>query len=273
MLVAALYPVFFTGTHGRGAILGFVAGLVAIATSSRQRLITWSIYGAAIFGLLLIIAPMTPEPDGAGPPLDPVVQISRVIASDYPDLAVRLLKWRAGGKLTGGYRGEVDNLYGARDTAGWRKAIWRNAIHSLKTTSLQLMGQGEGTSIGDLTPDGQDIHTPHNISIYCIYYTGYLGLAIFFLMLFVMWLAGIHVDDPVLRTLYSATFWCTLMVAITGNFLESPIGAVPFYLWQGVLLGLDQRLTTNAKQARKLRAEMEHQQRARQSRSQDLVPA
>ncbi len=259
LLILCLYPVFFAGTHGRGTMLGLCAGIVAIAASSRARMIRWGLYGGGFLLVMTIVGPFTPGTQEGAPPLDPLVQIARVVASNHPDFAIKLIKWRLGGRIIPAYSGEIDNLINARGTAHWRQEIWTGAIKSLNTTELQLLGQGEAKSLGDFTTDGQDIHTPHNISIYCIYYTGYLGLAIFFLMLFAMWLAGTRVEDPLLRTLYSSVFWCTLLVAITGNYLETPFGAIPFYLLEGVLIGLDQKMAAYARYQRQLTAVEEPQ--------------
>jgi len=276
ILALNLFPVFFGGTHGRSGTLALAGGIIAVALSSRKQLVSWSIFGSAAFMLLMLIGPKIPGPAGGAPPLDPVVQIARIVASDHPDFAIKMVKWRTGGAVTGPYQDEIDNLINARGTAAWRQEIWRRAVGSLKTTTLQLLGKGEGISIQDLTPDGQDIHSPHNITIYCIYYTGYIGMMIFGLLLFAMWRAGRMLEHPVLRRLYSAAFWCTLMGAITGNCLETPFGAIPFYLFQGVVIGLDQKLAAEARHARRLWAQAERDRSRRvddNGSTERLVPA
>lgn len=256
VLLLCLYPSFFVSTHGRGTMTGLIAGLIAIAVASRQRFVRSCLIAAGVTGILIIVGPMIPGPHGGGPPLDPVVQIARVIASDHPDFAVKLIKWRQGGTISGSYRDEVDNLTGARGTASWRQEIWRNALKSLKTPYLKLVGQGQASSMAEFTPDGQVIRTPHNIAIYAIYYTGYIGLTIFFLMLFAIWRTGTLMESPVLRVVYSSSCWCTLLVAISGNVLETPTGAIPFYLFQGVIIGLDRKMKADRMRLQLLSAEM-----------------
>lgn len=254
LLLISGYPLFFGGTHGRGSMLGFVAGLVAVSLASWSRFLQWSTIGISLATLMMFIGPLIPGPQGGGPPLDPLVQISRVIASDHPNLAMKIIKWRLGGKTTGGYEDELHNLQGARGTAAWRQGIWQNAMKSLNTNTLLAMGQGEATSLADVTPDGQDIHTPHNISIYCIYYTGWIGLLIFFLFLFGLWSTGQHFRSRELNGLFAGIFWCSLMIAITGNFLETPFGAIPTYLLFGLVIGMDRRVVAIAKRSRWLAA-------------------
>jgi hypothetical protein len=239
LLLICTYQVFFGSHHGRGALLGLLAGILAIALSSWSRFVRFCMGAAGALILLMFVGPLIPAPSGGGPPLDPVVQVARVIASEHPDAAIRMIKWRANGKLTGEYADEMDNLIGARDTAMWREQIWKNAMHKLNTPSLRLMGNGEAMSLQDLTPDGQDIHTPHNISIYAIYYTGWVGLGTFFFLMFALWREAQHLVDPRLRVLALATIWSSLLITLTGNFMEAPFGAIPFYLLVGVIIGLD----------------------------------
>lgn len=260
LLPLSLYPVFFAGSHGRGTMLGLVAGIIAIAASSPARLLRWGMLAIAFLMVMFVVGPLIPSAGEQAPPLDPVVQAARIIASNHPNFAIKMIKWRLGGRVIKGYQAELDNLVNARGTAEWRQKLWSGAIKSLNTTELQLLGQGEGKSLAGFVPDGQDIHTPHNISIYCIFYTGYIGLAIFFLMLFGMWLTGTRMEDPLLRVLYSSIFWCTLLVAITGNYLETPFGAIPFYLLQGVLIGLDQKIAAYARHVRQMAAEAEYEE-------------
>jgi hypothetical protein len=256
-LLINLYSNMFMGTHGRGTMLGMLAGMGAIAASSRETMVKWCMTGGALIAVLLLVGPYIPGPSGGGPPLDPVVQVARVLASDHPDLAIKLIKWRSGNVTSGGYADELDNLMTARGTAGWREAIWTNAIASLRTMPLKLLGQGEASSLAGLTPDGQDIHTPHNISIYCIYYTGYVGLGIFLLFVYAMWFTGTELKNPRLRAVYSASFWSTLLVAMTGNFLETPFGAVPTYLLLGLIVGVDRKLFAEEKLRLRREAELE----------------
>jgi hypothetical protein len=274
LLALCLFPVFYAGTHGRSGVIGLFGGMLAIAVSSRKQLIEWSIWGGAAFVVLMLVGPRIPGPAGGAPPLDPVVEIARVVASDHPDLAIRIVKWRAGRTVTGAYRDEIDNITNVRGTAAWRQIIWRRAIGSLNTPTLQLLGKGEGISIQDLTPDGQDIRSPHNIAIYCLYYTGYVGLAIFGLLFFAMWNTGTMLEHPVLRRLYSASFWSMLLLAITGNCLETPFGAIPFYLFQGVVIGLGQKLAAEARYVRLWNlAERERSRNTDDRDAQPLVPA
>jgi hypothetical protein len=256
-LIITIFPIFFHGTHGRGSVLGLLAGIIATLLSNPARLLRWGMASLGAVIVLFFVGPLIPGPSGGAPPLDPVVQVARIIASDHPNTAIRIIKWRVHGKVTGAYLDELDNLIGARGTASWRQVIWKNAMRSLNTPTKLAMGQGEATSLAGMTPDGQDIHTPHNITIYCIYYTGWVGMFIFFLLIFAIWNTGMHLGFAEMRALYSAVFWSTLLVAITGNCLETPFGAIPLYLLLGVIVGIDRRMVAIVKQARRMAANPE----------------
>ena len=101
------------------------------------------------------------------------------------------------------------------------------------------MGQGAGASLQDLTPDNQEIHTPHNFMIFCIYYEGYAGLAVFCVFLFFLLGEISLVADPPLRNMLRSIYWSTLVIAIMGNCFEGPMGAIPFYLLCGVCIGVN----------------------------------
>ena len=275
-LVLALIPVFFTGLHGRGTVLGLVAGVVAVAASSWKRLMQSIVIGIGGTMLMFVVGPLIPGPNGGAPPLDPVVQVAR--SSWRPVNRILQFASSSGGRADAspGVTGESWTIFSmpAERQCGVSPSGEMPSMSS-RPPSLRLLGKGEAVSIADLTPDGADIHTPHNITIYCIYYTGYIGLAIFFLMLAAIWYRGTQLNFRTLRTLYSASFWCTLLVAVTGNFLEAPFGAIPFYLLQGVLIGLDQKMTAEARYARRVQAEWEREEwaQAEAERIERLTPA
>jgi hypothetical protein len=238
LLAVTIFPVFFRGAHGhRSWMLGLVVGLIAIAIAKPERLVRWIIITLTATVVLLIVGPLIPGPEGTAPPLDPVVQLGRAVSGNAPDLAVRIVKWR-------GYPTEAESIRSDAGTAEWRKAIWSGAIRSMNTFPLQMLGRGEGVSIGDLTPDGQDIHTPHNILIYSLLYTGWVGLIIFSLLLVALFREAYRLTNPDLRALSLAIILAVTEMTISGNLLETPFGAIPFYLICGVAFGLGRRKAT-----------------------------
>ena len=235
LLAVSMLPDFFQGAHGhRSWVLGLLAGLISIAASKPKLFLKWVMISLGGFTVLMFVGPLIPGPEGSSPPLDPVVQIAHILASHDPNLAIKIVKWRH-------YGNEVSSIKDEEGTAVWRKAIWQGALNSLNTLELQVMGIGEGVSLQGITPDGQDIHTPHNISIYCLYYTGWIGLIIFTFLMFALLHAARQIRNPALRKQLIATILVAIVITMTGNLLEAPFGAIPFYLICGVIIGLGRR--------------------------------
>jgi hypothetical protein len=235
LLAVSIFPDFFQSEHGhRSWVLGLLAGLIAIAASKPKLLLKWAMISFGGLMFLMIVGPLIPGPHGTTPPLDPVVQIAHIVASYNPNLAIRMMKWR-------GYKSEEDAIRLEQGTADWRKTIWAGALHDLKTIDLQLMGEGEGVSLQKIMPNGEDIHTPHNISIYCLYYTGWVGLGIFAFLIFALLHAAWRLRNEALRKQLIATILAVVVITMTGNLLEAPFGAIPFYLICGVAIGIGRR--------------------------------
>jgi hypothetical protein len=229
-----LQPIFLASGHTRAATVGLVAGSAAIMVCSKERAKRWLISISAILIVLFFVGPLIPNfvnPDRA-PPLDPVSPLARLVSTVDFDLAVRMFKAR-------GYKLEAEELIDEAGTAVWRKAIWVNAMKKLNTTSLMLIGEGGGASLQDLTPNGEVIYTPHNFTIFAIYYTGWLGLTIFLFFLLSLQFSAQRLRNPHLRTVAMTMIWTCTLSSTAGNFMEAPFGAITFYLFVGVALGMD----------------------------------
>jgi hypothetical protein len=82
-----------------------------------------------------------------------------------------------------------------------------------------------------------DLRTPHNIFYYALGYSGWLGVAIFFSLqgacAALLWRAY-----KVTGQAWGLAVWASgLTAAFFGNVLETPAGAIPFYLMMGLFLG------------------------------------
>jgi hypothetical protein len=118
----------------------------------------------------------------------------------------------------------------------WWSAIWDSVNED--TTSM-LIGNGYGFPLAGLVPylAGTEIRTPHNIAMYALGYSGWIGLAVFLALqlslMLLAWRAYRRTGQA-----WALAFWCSGLVnAFFGNSLESPLGAVPFYLFLGLALG------------------------------------
>lgn len=229
-------PIFLAASgHTREATIGVIAGVGAIMVTSKERARRWLLRIGVTLIVLFFLGPLVPNfvSPMRAPPLDPVSPVARLISTLDLDLAVRIFKAR-------GYKLEADELTEEAGTATWRKTIWTNAMRSLNTTPLMLMGMGGGASLEKLTPNGEVIYTPHNFTIFAIYYTGWLGLLIFLFFLLALQFKSQSLRDPYLRTMSMAMIWVCTLSATTGNFMETPFGAITFYLFVGLMFGMDQ---------------------------------
>ena len=231
MFPLTMVPMF--SASGRGTILGFLLGLGVVACGSRKRFTFVAAITGSLLLLMMVIGPMIKGSGDRAENFDPVINVAHIIATFDEDAAYKMLLQR-------GYLGAADEMLVAKGTADWRKAIWTNAIKSLDTTWLMALGHGHGADVQDLTPDGQELHTPHNFVIYAIYYTGVIGLIVFSAMIITLFFSSWRIPDPSVRLLQMSHVAMMCMVAFVGNMFETPIAAVPFYLLSGVCLGLEE---------------------------------
>jgi hypothetical protein len=114
----------------------------------------------------------------------------------------------------------------------WWLAIWDSVHSSLQTT---VLGHGYGFPLGDLVPylEGEFIRTPHNEFFFALGYTGWVGVALFFLFQFKI-LRLLMESHRITAEPFGVVLWAAMMVL--GMFFplcETPYGAIPFYLILG----------------------------------------
>jgi len=229
-----MIPIFFSS--GRGAVMGLLIGVFTVAATSLRRFVLVMALMTTLVVLMMIIGPFIEGEEGRAENLHPAINFARLIATFNEDLAYRML-------MDMGYTKAADDMIVAKGTSLWRKQIWENILATLNTTPKQALGHGHGEAITELTPDGQEIHTPHNFVFYALYYTGALGLCVFALMLFALLLASRRIAEPNLRALQTGHIFMMVLVAAVGNMFETPIAAIPFYLLSGIMVGLPLYLT------------------------------
>jgi hypothetical protein len=145
------------------------------------------------------------------------------------------------------FRADVSSMEAAQGSGGtdpqeatfvfrtvWWLAIWDSVHSSLQTT---VLGHGYGFPLGDLVPylEGAFIRTPHNEFFFALGYTGWLGVALFFLFQFGI-LRLLIEAHRVTAEPFGIVLWVAMMVF--GMFFplcETPYGAIPFYLLTGWL--------------------------------------
>jgi hypothetical protein len=229
ILPLSMIPLAFSS--GRGAVLGLIVGVLAIAAMSVRRFFLVMGLMTALFVAMMIIGPAFEGEAGRAENLDPMISVARIIATFDEDAAYRML-------MDMGYTQAADDMIVAKGTSLWRKQIWMNILATLNTTTKQAIGHGHGEPITEMTPDGQEIYTPHNFTFYALYYTGAIGLGVFCFMLFALFLASRKIAEPSIRALQTGHVLMMVIVAAVGNMFETPIAAIPFYLLSGIMIGL-----------------------------------
>jgi hypothetical protein len=151
-----------------------------------------------------------------------------------------LLIGMAGTQVAEGYV-EDEKSMAAAGTVEWRKKWWEGIWNGvLRDTEHSLVGFGYGFALNTLGPhlggEGETTRTPHNIFYYVLGYTGWIGVSLFLaFQLAVAWAlyrAFRQSGQPFGLVLHAVI----LVMALFGNLLETPFGAIPFYLLVGLTI-------------------------------------
>jgi O-antigen ligase len=137
------------------------------------------------------------------------------------------------------------NIESRSGTWEWRTSWWREIWrHVHKRTTHTLFGPGYGYPVWELHPDGTDdfpLRTPHNVVIYALGYTGWVGVALFVLVQAGLF-AALAAAWRATGQCFGICLWVMGVVRSLGdNFFESPHFAIAFF----VLAGLSLALPTN----------------------------
>lgn len=131
-------------------------------------------------------------------------------------------------------------------TIAWRTRWWQeiwDMVHA--QTMIAVIGPGYGYAIWDLHPDGLDgfpLRTPHNVVMYSLGYTGWIGVATFVALQFSLW-GALYRGFRDSGNPFGICLWVICNVrALFDNFFESPQFAITYYLLIGLALALPRRL-------------------------------
>ncbi len=223
MLPAALNAFVLLGVQVRAEWLGFSLALLLWGVLARQlgRIVQLGIIGLLALALALA-ADVRIESHGTHAGEISVANIvGRAISAVNPELA---------NEFTDG-----GTSYGSTVSwrTGWWRAIW-GCVHS--KPAWAVFGPGYGFPIWNFHPEHLRtvIRTPHNVWVYALGYTGWVGVMVFAALQIslglLLWRVARMTRQP-----FGLCLWLmTLAWATFDNFFETPYGAIPFYL----LLGL-----------------------------------
>jgi hypothetical protein len=225
-LVLALNITVTLAMQARATWLGLAVGLLVwgLLTGRLGRVVAMGMAGLAVIGMIEL-AGIQIGVGGRGVSLGEV--LARVVAPIDRELAK---EWSP----------TADR---AADTVEWRQkwwdSIWRSA-HS--TPMLETFGHGYGFDLFSLAPaevragQAEDIRTPHSVFYYALGYTGWVGVALFGLLQFVvlrlLWRSFRMSGQPAGVVLW---FMGMAMACFEAGF-EAPYKAVPFYLLVGMAM-------------------------------------
>ena len=124
------------------------------------------------------------------------------------------------------------------DTVSWRTKWWENLIELTHADPVSVIfGMGYGYPIWMHNYFDTDFNpTPHNIFIYVLVYTGWLGVLLFYLL-------QICIGSQLWRAFrlsgqaFGICFWALMLVwAHFDNRMEAPFGAIPYYVLAGMAI-------------------------------------
>src|SRR6266478_3764718 len=232
------------GMQIRTEWLAFGIGVLvwSVITKKATRLLKASAIVAAMLGMMYLTDFSLPSPEGRSEGNFSVRQLAdRATAVFHADLS---------DESAAAGLGRTDSQ---EATFVWRTvwwvAIW-NSAH--EDAHAAVLGHGYGFPLGDLVPylEGQFIRTPHNEFFFALGYTGWIGVALFFLFQIeifrLLWKVNRATGEP-----FGVPYWVGMMTY--GMFFplgESPYGAIPFYLitgWIAARIVFDEQLTQDQK--------------------------
>jgi hypothetical protein len=227
MWFPALLNIFvMAGVQVRAEWFGFMVAFTALSMLGK----TFSRF-AIVIGLVIMLTGIglffdvkLPGTAGRGGEVSVQGIVGRMLAPFDPQLA---------GKY-------VEGAEGLGGTADWRKrwweAIWKN--NNSGPTVKRFLGEGYGWEITDVVDHVEDtnVRTPHNIFFYALGYGGWCGIAAFLgfqgTLAWCLYRCYKLTGQP-----FGMSFWIlALVMALLGNQLEAPFGAIPYYLLVGMSL-------------------------------------
>lgn len=213
------------GVQVRAEWLGFGLAVACFAVLSGQ-VRRFAVIAATLVGLLVVSALFDlrlPGLEGRGGEVSARGVVGRALAAVSPELA----------------SGLIEDAESFRGTVEWRQEFWSAIWRDIHQTSDRkfFLGNGYGYPIAELvTHVDEVVRTPHNVSLYALVYGGWIGLVAFaafqLSLLVALWMVHRRGFGP-----FGVCFWLLgLSLASFGNLLETPFGAIPFYLLCGVSL-------------------------------------
>lgn len=220
--VFALNLLVFWFAQSRADWFAFVVGFTVWIIVNRQYLFFLRFAGAAV--VVLVILGWAGIELEAAKNMELSVQslVARLVAPINLDLAYQLVG---------------DPAFRFAGTFSWRTNWW-NEIFQIVHVNWQtaLFGLGYGYPLSSLIGYSDQVRSPHNIWFFLLAYGGWLAVAIylaFHVNLFrLLWKAFRHSGVA-----FGVAIWLAAMInGLSGNYFETPHGAIPLYIILGTQL-------------------------------------
>jgi hypothetical protein len=214
------------GVQVRAEWVAFVAAISVWAILSRRimQLFAFTMVVVLLLGVGLLFDIRLPGVSSRGGEISVQGIVGRSVAIVSPSLAARFVD------------PSVFEAFGG--TIQWREDWWHAIWLSINEggTAMRFFGHGYGYPLASLSNVGTDIRTPHSIFFFALGYGGWCGVAVFFFfqmsLLYALYRAYLITGQP-----FGIVFWVyQLSVSQFGPYLESPTGAIPFFLIVGICI-------------------------------------
>lgn len=213
------------GVQVRAEWLGFGLAIACFAVLAGQvrRFATIALVLVGLLGVSALLDLRLPGLEGRGGEVSARGVVGRALATLSPDLA----------------SGLIDDAASFKGTVEWRQEFWNAIWRDINQTTDRkfFLGNGYGFPIAELvTHVDEVVRTPHNVALYALVYGGWIGLTTFVAfqlsLLAAAWVVYRRGHGP-----FGLCYWLLgLSLASFGNLLETPFGAIPFYLLCGIAL-------------------------------------
>ncbi len=225
---------------GRAALLGVIGGFGILALRpKRLRFVAHlSVICLIAIAVWVTFSGVLPDLGGRTGRATPTLIWARLVTIVDPGEAALMVQ---------GTDADVSALITDAGDADWRRDLWRATIDSLSTTRDWIIGHGLGPVLGDLLTGaagegyGHDLRTPHNFAIYLLGYTGLVGCLLYLMVVLAVLVEIARCPSSLVKDATLAAGASIMIMALAGNLLETPFGAVPAYTSIGVLLAVAQR--------------------------------
>lgn len=225
-----LYLFLVIAAYNRAGMLAYLIGLVTFLFTYRKRFSMATLYSYIRFAPLLLAVVLAAY---ANTKVEENFQGRTVGLAQLRQNVVSLFSSDTEGSLS--------------DNKLWRLAWWLQIVTDAVHPKNALVGKGLGVNlaqIGDIKVEDESLRSPHNFHLNIL---ARFGFPVF--LLWIYWIL-IHVKNINVKNDEFSVVALIVMLAFLINaffdvYLEGPMGAMPFWIWVGILYVHDAHTKTD----------------------------